>query len=204
MACGDATACIVPFQVAKIKPASVSSPTPGSGVRWAIDLPAAIGAAVAREGKRVICLAGDGSIQMNLQELETVVHNRLKIKIFVLSNGGYLSIRTTQKNFFGNLVGEGPTSGVGFPDVQQARPGLRDPLPEDRRAGLRAADRQALAGDGPFLCEVVLDQAQTFEPRLSSRQLPDGRIVTAPPEDMFPFLDREEFRSNLLVPQADA
>ena len=81
------------------------------------DLPAAIGPAAARDGGRVICLAGDGSIQFNIQELLTIAHNRLHIKIFVLNNGGYLSIRTTQTNFFGNLIGEGSSSGVGSADI---------------------------------------------------------------------------------------
>ncbi len=81
------------------------------------DLPAAIGAAFSSEGRRVICMAGDGSIQLNIQELQTIVHHQLPIKIFVMNNGGYLSIRTTQKSFFGgNFVGEGPRSGVSFPD----------------------------------------------------------------------------------------
>ena len=201
--CGDATACIVPFQVSRLKAGQRLFSNSGSA-SMGYDLPAAIGAAVAREGKRVICLAGDGSIQMNLQELQTVVHNCLNIKIFVLSNGGYLSIRTTQKNFFGNLVGEGPSSGVGFPDMLKLAQAYGIPCLKIDEPNFGPLVARGLAGDGPFLCEVVLDQAQTFEPRLSSRQLPDGRIVTAPPEDMFPFLDREEFRSNLLIPQADA
>ena len=201
--CGDATACIVPFQVSKLK-AGQRLFSNGGSASMGYDLPAAIGAAVAREGKRVICLAGDGSIQMNIQELETVIHNRMNIKVFLLSNGGYLSIRTTQKNFFGHLVGEGPTSGVGFPDMLKLAQAYGIPSLKIDGPDFGPEVARALAGDGPFLCEVVLDQAQTFEPRLSSRQLPDGRIVTAPPEDMFPFLDREEFRSNLLIPQADA
>ncbi|SIO55170.1 acetolactate synthase-1/2/3 large subunit [Singulisphaera sp. GP187] len=203
VACGDATACIVPFQAAKLKLGQRLFSNSGSA-SMGFDLPAAIGAAVAREGKRVICLAGDGSIQMNVQELQTVVHNRLPIKIFVLSNGGYLSIRTTQKNFFGNLVGEGPTSGVSFPDMSKLAAAYGIPSLKIDGPDFAAQIDQALEGDGPFLCEVVLDQAQTFEPRLSSRQLPDGRIVTAPPEDMFPFLDREEFLSNLLIPAAES
>jgi acetolactate synthase-1/2/3 large subunit len=202
VACGDATACIVPFQAARLKAGQRLFSNSGSA-SMGYDLPAAIGAAVAREGKRVICLAGDGSIQMNLQELQTVAYNRLPVKIFVLSNGGYLSIRTTQRSFFGKLVGEGPTSGVGLPDMVKIATAYGIPCLRIDGPRFEPEIDRALAGDGPFLCEVVLDQSQTFEPRLSSRQLPDGRIVTAPPEDMFPFLDREEFLSNLLIPQAD-
>ena len=141
---------------------------------------------------------------MNLQELQTVVHYQLPVKIFVLSNGGYLSIRTSQKNFFGRLVGAGPSSGVSVPDMVRIADAYGIPsLKIDGPDFAPLVDR-ALGAAGPFLCEVVLDQSQTFEPRLSSKQLPDGRIVTAPPEDMFPFLDREEFLSNLLIPQAES
>ena len=114
--CGDATACITPFQVAQIKKGQRVFSNSGCA-SMGYDLPAAIGAAVARDGKRVICLAGDGSMMMNVQELQTIAHNRLPIVIFVLSNGGYLSIRSTQSNFFGKLIGEGPQSGVSFPDM---------------------------------------------------------------------------------------
>ena len=83
------------------------------------DLPAAIGAAVAREGKRVICLAGDGSLQLNIQELQTLAANKLPVKLFVLNNNGYLSIRTSQKGFFGSTVGESPASGISFPNFEK-------------------------------------------------------------------------------------
>lgn len=197
--CGDATACIVPFQVARLKAGQRMFSNSGSA-SMGFDLPAAIGAAFARPGKRIICLAGDGSVQMNIQELQTIVHYRLPIKIFTLSNGGYLSIRTTQKNFFGNQVGSGPESGVSMPDMTRIATAYGIPNSRIDRRDFADLIDQALAGDGPFLGDVVLEQAQTFEPRLSSRQLPDGKIVTAPIEDMFPFLDREELKSNLLIP----
>lgn len=200
--CGDATACITPFQVAKIKKGQQLFSNSGCA-SMGYDLPAAVGAAVARGGKRVVCLAGDGSIMMNVQELQTVAHYKLPIVIFVLSNGGYLSIRTTQANFFGKLIGESAESGVSFPDILKLAeahglPALRlsdEHFPE-------MIDR-ALAHGGPIVCEVVLDRAQGFEPKLSSKRLPDGRMVTAPLEDMAPFLDREELRSNMLVPLAE-
>jgi acetolactate synthase-1/2/3 large subunit len=197
--CGDATACIVTFQVAQISGKQRLFSNSGSA-SMGYDLPAAIGAAVARGGKRVICLAGDGSIQMNLQELQTIAHHGWPIKIFVLNNGGYLSIRTTQKNFFGRQMGAGPESGVSFPDMLKVAgaygiAGCKIDIPN-----FTSLLETALHGDGPFLADVTLDPAQTFEPRLSSRQLPDGRIVTAPLEDMFPFLDPEELRSNCLFP----
>jgi acetolactate synthase-1/2/3 large subunit len=196
--CGDATACIVPFQAAALKKGQRLFSNSGCA-SMGYDLPAAIGAAVAHGG-RVICLAGDGSIMMNLQELQTVAHYGLRIILFVLNNGGYLSIRSTQSNFFGQLIGEGPESGVSFPDfvkIAEAHglPGLRI-----EGAGFSRQIAQALASPGPIVCEVVLDRAQGFEPKLSSRKLADGRMVTAPLEDMAPFLPREEFHQNLLIP----
>jgi acetolactate synthase-1/2/3 large subunit len=196
--CGDATACIVPFQAAKLRKGQRLFSNSGSA-SMGYDLPAAIGAAVAH-GKRTICLGGDGSIMMNLQELQTVAHHRLPLVIFVLNNGGYLSIRTTQANFFGQLIGEGAESGVSFPDfvkVAEAH-GLRAMKIEGEHFAEQIAE--ALRFGGPILCEVMLDRAQGFEPKLSSKKLPDGKMVTAPLEDMAPFLPRDEFKSNLLIP----
>ncbi len=196
---GNATACIVPFQVARLQKGQRLISNSGSA-SMGHDLPAAIGAAVAREGGRVICLAGDGSIQLNLQELQTVVHHRLPVKIFVLNNHGYLSIRTTQGNFFGRFVGESPESGVSFPDMVKLAQAYGIPAFRMEQAEFGSAIDQALNLPGPVLCEVMLDPNQTFEPKLSSKQLPDGRMVSAPMEDMFPFLERAELLSNLLIP----
>jgi acetolactate synthase-1/2/3 large subunit len=197
--CGDATACIVTFQVARIKGRQRLISNSGSA-SMGYDLPAAIGAAVARGGKRVICLAGDGSLQMNLQELQTIAHHRWPVKIFVLNNGGYLSIRNSQKNFFGRLVGAGPDSGVSFPDSVKLAGAYGIPASTINTKDFVPLVAAALKSDGPHLAEVILDREQTFEPRLSSKQQPDGSIVTAPLEDMFPFLDPAELRDNLLVP----
>jgi len=164
------------------------------------DLPAAVGAAVAREGKRVICLAGDGSIQLNIQELQTVVHHQLPIKIFVVNNGGYLSIRITQDSFFGRFTGESPRSGLTFPDMVKVAQAYGLPAMRIEGANFEAAIDQAFNICGPSLCEVMLDPDQQFEPKVSSKQLPDGRIVSAPLEDLYPFLEREELLSNLFIP----
>jgi len=193
--CGNASACIVPFQVMQIRRGQRLISNSGSA-SMGYDLPAAIGAAIARGGKRVICLAGDGSLQMNIQELQTVVHHRLPIKIFVLNNGGYLSIRSTQKNFFGRLTGESAASGVTFPDFVKVAcaygiPGVR----LDRVADLPRV-REALVQPGPSLVDVVLDPEQEFEPRSRAKQLPDGKIVSPPLEDMYPFLGAEELAAN--------
>jgi len=198
--CGNATATIVPFQVARIKLGQRLFSNSGAA-SMGYDLPAAIGAAVAREGKRVICLAGDGSVQLNLQELQTIVHNRLPIKVFVFNNGGYLSIRLSQRGFFSHTVGESPASGVSFPDMTAIAHAYGIPAKRLDKREFAPLIRQALDSPGPYLCDVALDPDQGFEPRQSSRQLPDGRIVSAPLEDMFPFLDRDELRQNLLIPE---
>jgi acetolactate synthase-1/2/3 large subunit len=197
--CGNGAATVMTFQAARIRLGMRLWANSGSA-SMGYDLPAAIGAALARGGKRVICLAGDGSIQLNLQELQTVVNYSLPIKVFVLNNNGYLSIRSSQQGFFGSTVGESPASGLSFPDMVRIAeayglPGLRIHGPD-----FGDSIRAALDSSGPVVCDVLLDPDQTFEPRQSSRQLPDGRIVSAPLEDMFPFLPRPELLENLLIP----
>ena len=196
--CANATACIVPYQAAFLKKGQRLFSNSGSA-SMGYDLPAAIGAAIAREGKRVICLAGDGSMQLNIQELQTIVHNQLPIKIFVLNNGGYLSIRITQKNFFGNFIGESPDSGTSFPDVVKIAGAYGLPAYRINSADFVNTIDEILAQEGPVLCDVVIDPEQTFEPKTSSKQLPDGRIVSAPLEDMYPFLERQELLENLWI-----
>jgi acetolactate synthase-1/2/3 large subunit len=196
---GNATACIVAFQTAKLKLGQRLFSNSGSA-SMGYDLPAAIGAAVAREGERVICLAGDGSLQMNIQELQTIVHYRLPIKLFVLNNNGYLSIRTSQMRFFGDTVGESPQSGVSFPSIKKIARAYGIPYVRLEERFFQRSLRKALEMPGAVICEVMLDPTQEFEPRQSSRPLPDGRIVSAPLEDMYPFLEREELLQNLFIP----
>ncbi len=200
--CGNATACIVTYQTARLKKGQRLISNSGSA-SMGHDLPAALGAAVAREGRRVICLAGDGSVQLNIQELETIAYHRLPVKLFVLNNGGYLSIRGTQDSFFQKRIGEGPGSGISFPDILKLAEAYGLPSLRIRPDNCGAGIDQALAMEGPVVCEVMLDPAQRFEPRLASRRLEDGRMVSSPLEDMFPFLDRDELRENLLIPMAE-
>ena len=202
VACGNATATIVPFQAGAIKPGMRMFSNSGSA-SMGYDLPAAIGAcfgAAVKRGsqERVICLAGDGSIMMNLQELQTIAHHGLPIKIFVLNNGGYLSMRTSQTNFFGRLAGAGPGNGVSFPDFVAVATAFG--IPARRLAGADFPEllAEVLNQPGPYLCDVILDETQGFEPRMSSRKLEDGSIVSPPLEDMFPFLDRDELASNMI------
>lgn len=195
--CGNATACIVPFQVMRLRAGQRLISNSGSA-SMGHDLPAAIGAAFARPGKRTICLAGDGSVQMNIQELQTVVHHHLPLKIFVLNNSGYLSMRMTQSGFFGRLTGESGSSGASLPDMVKIACAYGIPSTRiDRASQFEQIDR-ALAADGPTLVDVVLDPAQEFEPRSKARQLPDGRIVSPNLEDMYPFLDETELMDSVI------
>jgi acetolactate synthase-1/2/3 large subunit len=195
--CGNATSCIVPFQTVRLRKHQRLISNSGSA-SMGYDLPAAIGAAFARPGKRVICLGGDGSLQMNIQELQTVVHHHLPIKIFVLNNSGYLSMRMTQSGFFGRLTGESAESGASLPDMVKV--GCAYGIPSiriDRGLQLEQVDR-ALAAEGPALIDVVLDPNQEFEPRSKAKQLPDGRIVSPNLEDMYPFLNDTELMDNVV------
>ena len=195
----NASACIVPFQAARLKRGQRLYSNSGSAA-MGYDLPAALGAAIGAPGQRIICLSGDGSLQMNVQELATIVYHRLPIKVFVLNNGGYHSIRQTQNAYFPESpIGFQPDNGVGFPRVEGLAQAyglgyVRLAGPGDLEEGIK----RALALDGPVLCEVLVDPAQPFAPKLASRRLEDGRMVSAALEDMAPFLSAEERASNLL------
>lgn len=202
IACANASACIIPFQAALLKAGQRMFSNSGCA-SMGYDLPAAIGAyygalAARDKQRRVICLAGDGSIMMNLQELQTIAYQGLPIKIFVLDNNGYLSIRTSQSNFFKRCTGESPQTGVGFPDFVALASAFGIPASKLQGEDFELALPHILDKSGPHLCQVVLDEKQQFEPRMSSRQLDDGRIVTPSIEDMYPFLDREELARNML------
>jgi acetolactate synthase-1/2/3 large subunit len=196
--CGNATACIVPYQASKLKKGERLISNSGSA-SMGYDLPAAIGVAVAKGG-RTICIAGDGSLQMNVQELQTLVGYKLQVKLFVLNNGGYLSIRQTQTGFFqGRKIGESAESGVTFPNMK--RIGEAYGIPSFSIESVADLDlvRREIDTDGPTLFDVLLDPSQEFEPRLRSRILADGKILTPNLEDMYPFLTPEELASNMLV-----
>lgn len=167
------------------------------------DLPAAIGASVANDRSEVICITGDGSIQMNLQELQTIINYHLPIKIFVFNNDGYLSIKTTQNTFFGgNLVGSTPESGVGLPSLEKLAfaYGISFCQLKDH-SELRQGIRKVLDQTGPVICEVMTDPMEKLYPKVASLRLPDGRIVSKPLEDLSPCLPREQFAEFMLVKQ---
>ncbi len=197
---GDGTACVTSFQAMQLKKGQRLYTNSGCA-SMGYDLPAAIGACVGAENKTIVCLAGDGSIMQNIQELATIAFNHYPIKIFILNNNGYHSIRQTQQNFFGEpLVGVGPDSGLGFPSFEKLAAGFGLPYQVCKNHNeLNRAIEQTMAQDGPVVCEVFIDLSQQFSPKLSSRRLEDGRMVTSPLEDMTPFLSREELAENIIV-----
>lgn len=195
----NGSACVTSFQTANIKSGQRLWTNSGCA-SMGYELPGAIGACKANNDAPTICLAGDGSIMMNLQELQTIVTNGLPIKIFLLNNSGYVSIFQTQRNFFnGEEVGAGPKSGVGFPNFERLSHAFGLPYIRcNSHDEMRTSILQTLAQHGPAFCEITIDETVAFAPKLSSKQLPDGKIVSPPLEDMAPFLDPEELLSNLL------
>ena len=199
---GDGTACVTAFQAAKIKRGQRIYHNSGSAP-MGFEIPAALGAAVAMDRKqRIICLAGDGSAMMNLQELQTIRGLNLPVKIFIYNNRGYHSIRQTQDNYFaGHIVGCGTDSGVSFPDFEKIAAAFGFPF---RRCsghdGMERLISETLNSDGPQFCELMLDLGQPFAPKLTSRKLESGRMISSPLEDMAPFLSREELAGNMFIP----
>lgn len=166
------------------------------------DLPAAIGVYMADKSQDIILLTGDGSIQMNLQELQTIIHHKMPIKIFLINNGGYHSIRQTQKNFFGEpLVGIGVDSGdLSFPSMEKLAWAYGYPYVSARHNGeLKRAIEETLTVQGPAICEVFVTTDQNFEPKSSAKRLEDGSLVSSPLEDLSPFLPEEEMNRNMLI-----
>lgn len=200
----NGTACVVTFQSAIIKGKQRLFSDSGSAP-MGFDLPGAMGACFASGGRRVCAIAGDGSIMMNLQELQTITTHGLPITIFVLNNAGYHSIRQTQQNFFPDgLMGFDQNTGVAFPDFQALAAAFRIPYTRvDTHDALDTAIKQALGHTGPSLCEVILDPTQAFSPKAASRRLDDGRMVSSPLEDLAPFLPRDELAENLLISPVD-
>jgi acetolactate synthase-1/2/3 large subunit len=196
----NATACITAFQTFKMKAGQRLFSNSGSA-SMGYDLPAAIGAAVAGNGQTVVCLAGDGSIQLNIQELATIRQYNLPIKIFWLNNQGYHSIRQTQTNYFGSPhVGVGTDSGLFFPAADKIAAAYEMDYHQLRtHADMQDSITLALKGSDPAICEVMLTTEQAFAPKMGSKRLADGRMVSRPLEDMVPFLSREELQENMLI-----
>ncbi len=164
------------------------------------DLPAAIGACLANNKKSTTCLAGDGSIMMNLQELQTIVHNNLPVKIFIINNDGYSSIKQTQNNFFeGRNTGAGTTSGVSLPDFVKVGQAFGiESFKLEKPDEIDNAIGKTLNATNPVICEVLVNPDYIFTPKLSSKKLPDGTMVSPSLENMYPFLPEDEYKSNML------
>ncbi|MBO4727026.1 MAG: thiamine pyrophosphate-binding protein [Spirochaetaceae bacterium] len=166
-------------------------------------LPAAIGACIANNRKTTICLEGDGSIMMNLQELQTIVTNRLPIKIILINNQGYHSIRQTQSNLFANhcKVGIGVESGdLSFPEFKKIAAAFGIPYFEAHsNAEVKTAFENVMQEQSFAMCEIFVSTTQFFEPKNSARRLEDGTLVSAPLEDLAPFLSREELKENMFI-----
>ena len=197
---GNGTACVSSYQSLRLydnQKVIVNSGCASMGY----DLPAAIGSCIANDKKDVICVTGEGSLQMNIQELQTIIHNNLPIKLFILNNGGYGSIRNTQNGFFkGHKVGADSDSGVSFPDtIKIAEAYGFKTFKLENQNNLEKDLKEVLNQEGPVICEVMLSLTEKMEPKLSSEVKPDGRIVSKPLEDMFPFIDREEFKENMII-----
>lgn len=166
-------------------------------------LPAAIGICVAANMHDIVCIEGDGSIMMNLQELQTIVTNKLPVKIFIINNNGYHQIRQTQDNVFHDgYVGMGPESGdLGFPNFQKLADAFGLPYVSIKNnQELASQISKVLQHDGYVMCEVFVTTTQKFEPKSATKKLDDGTLISPPLEDMAPFLSREELAENMYIP----
>jgi len=196
---GNGSACVMTFQAAKIKQGQRLYTNSGSA-SMGYDLPASIGAAIAMKGKRVICLAGDGSLMMNLQELQTMKGYNLPIKVFILNNDGYVSIKQTQEAYFSdNIAGVGPKSGVTIPDFTKLGKALNiSSIKITKLSELSSTNfLKMLNNDKSIIFEIVIDPNQGFSPKLTSRKLDDGTMVSPSLHDMSPFMDKDELAKNV-------
>lgn len=196
---GNATAIIASVQSAYVRENQRYFSNSGDA-SMGFDIPAAIGACVANGFKSTVCITGDGSAMMNIQELQTIKHNNLPVKIFIINNDGYISIKQTQNNFFeGRNTGAGTNSGVSMPDFVKVGNAFgietfRISKPEE----IDSAVKKMLDSSTPMICEIAVEPNYIFTPKLSSRKLPDGTMVSPSLEDMYPFLPRDEFEQNMI------
>ncbi len=163
-------------------------------------LPGTIGACIANNKKRTICVTGDGGFMMNIQELQTVFHNKLPIKIFVFNNNGYTSIRETQRHYFKGYIASEPSSGVSIPDLIKVAEsyGIKAKKIKNQE-NLRQDIKEVLDYPGPVLCDIDVSEDQLVIPKQGAFHRPDGRVVPRPIEDMVPYLDRSEFNKEMII-----
>ena len=174
---------------------------PGGQMEMGFTLPCSIGVAFADPKKIVFAITGDGSFQLNIQELQTLSHFKPNIKLIIWNNSGYLSIKSTQNRFFdGRKIGAGPESGLTFPETKDIAKAYKLPFKKVSKASNLAASLEWLKSfHGPAILEVICPPEQEIIPTASSKTLEDGSMVSTPLEDMYPFLDKEEFLENMIV-----
>lgn len=191
----NGSACVCTFQAAYLKRGQRLFTNSGCA-SMGYGLPAAIGAAVSLgKGEKIICIEGDGSLQMNIQELQTVVQNKMNIAIIVLNNSGYHSIRQTQTNLFNPpMYGVDQKSGISFPELEKIAYAYGLPyVKSDSLMNLSEEITEVITHKGPIIYEVIVDPNQFFEPKLSAKILPDGKMISPPLDDMYPFIPKEEY-----------
>ena len=191
----DGAATVVPNQVGYLNKGIKYIANSGSA-SMGFELPAAIGASIADNRNKIICLAGDGSIMMNLQELETIKSLNLNVIIFLINNDGYLSIKQTQKNFFGNEHGSSPKSGLTFPNFIKVAKSFGIKSYNLKLRNWNKKMNKILKLKGPLFVNVDVDTKQEFEPKLKSKKV-NNKIITPSLENMYPFLSEETNRKIL-------
>ncbi len=195
-ACSDV--CLQSF---KVKQGQRVLNSPGIGA-MGFGLPHTIGACIASDRRRTICVNGDGGFQLNIQDLETVRRLGLPIKYFILNNQGYASMRATHRNYFqGRLVASDVSSGLTLPDIRKISSAYG--IPNNRistHAELKEKIAESFSSAGPFISEVMIDPEELTAPKVKSVLGPGGRMISKPQEDLAPFLSREEFLENMIIP----
>jgi acetolactate synthase-1/2/3 large subunit len=200
---GNGSACVVGGHACVIKKGQRFI-TNSAVASMGYDLPAAIGTCMTHSSEDIILITGDGSLQMNIQELQTIIHHKMPIKIFLINNGGYHSIRQTQKNFFGEpLVGVGDDSrDLSFPDMEKLSAAYGYPYVSiHHNSELDQKIDTVLSMEGPVICDIFVSREQNFEPKSSAKRLPDGTMASPPLEDLSPFLSEEEMERNMIIPR---
>ncbi|MDC3037248.1 thiamine pyrophosphate-binding protein [Candidatus Pelagibacter sp.] len=197
---GDGTAAVVTFKVAKLKNGQRLFTNKGCA-SMGYDLPAIIGAYFAENKRHLICITGDGSIMMNLQELQTIIGYKIPVKIFIINNEGYHSIRQTQKNFFnGKEIGCGNKSGLSFPSFKKITQAFG--FKYFKISNLKECEnkiKKINKESKPVICEVKIDKNQLFEPRIVSYKDKNGRLKTPPLEEMSPRLKEDIFKKTMII-----
>jgi acetolactate synthase-1/2/3 large subunit len=164
-------------------------------------LPASIGVSIARPNTNVIGVTGEGSFQFNIQELQTIIQNNLPIKIFILNNGGYLSIRNTQSKFFEKrFSGVDKNSGVSFPDTEKIAHAYGFPFMRIHDINELDNINQVINHDGYYICEIICPSDEEIYPTSATLQTDDGKLISQPLENMAPFLTSDEFESEMIIP----